>query len=218
MGEQETDTLLGLRMTLYEILGVTAAASAEEVKAAYRRRARETHPDCGGCREEFQRVQHAYEILGDPQRRARYDDCGDEGQAAGVPPPEQILMSAFAAALDEVRGTNPVEYLKMLLEERLKNERQNLQKHEREIARWQKIRTRLERLTGEAILEGVIEARIRPHQHGAAMARGWIDGLRVALGLADGYRYRDAAEDQTIGDLLEGLQGQRMHYRKRRAA
>lgn len=75
---------------LYEVLGVARTASPEEIKKAYRRRARESHPDTGGDEEVFKRVTHAHQVLSDPERRARYDRFGDDGngrggQAAGDP-------------------------------------------------------------------------------------------------------------------------------------
>lgn len=64
---------------LYEVLGVAPSASPEEIKKAYRRRARECHPDAGGDEEEFKRVTHAHQVLSDPERRARFDRFGDDG-------------------------------------------------------------------------------------------------------------------------------------------
>ncbi|KAL6603317.1 hypothetical protein ACP70R_043678 [Stipagrostis hirtigluma subsp. patula] len=64
--------------THYEVLGVGAGASRGEIKAAYRRLAREVHPDaaaggrCGGD-EDFIRLHAAYATLADPDERARYD-------------------------------------------------------------------------------------------------------------------------------------------------
>ncbi|HEX9889268.1 MAG TPA: J domain-containing protein [Nitriliruptorales bacterium] len=70
---------------LYELLGVSRDASADEIKKAYRRKAREVHPDAGGNEEQFKQVQHAYHVLGDAERRARYDRFGDDGSGrAGV--------------------------------------------------------------------------------------------------------------------------------------
>ncbi len=58
----------------YLILGVTADASREDIKAAFRRRALELHPDRSGLESgPFQDVQEAYSVLGDPERRRRYD-------------------------------------------------------------------------------------------------------------------------------------------------
>ena len=61
----------------YDILGVGREASADEIKKAFRRLARETHPDANpdspDAEERFREVAEAYEVLSDPERRARYD-------------------------------------------------------------------------------------------------------------------------------------------------
>ena len=59
--------------TPYEVLRVSASASADELKAAYRRRLRETHPDTGGDAASFNAVQAAWERVGTPEDRAVYD-------------------------------------------------------------------------------------------------------------------------------------------------
>jgi molecular chaperone DnaJ len=63
---------------LYELLGVARDASDDDIKKAYRRKAREHHPDAGGDEETFKQVTHAYQVLGDGQKRARYDRFGDD--------------------------------------------------------------------------------------------------------------------------------------------
>jgi len=64
---------------LYELLDIPRDAPDDEVKRAYRRKAREHHPDAGGDAETFKSVTHAYQVLSDPQARARYDRFGDDG-------------------------------------------------------------------------------------------------------------------------------------------
>lgn len=66
---------------LYAILGVPRDASEDDIKRAYRRKAREAHPDRGGDEEAFKEITRAYQVLSDPQRRARYDRFGDDGTA-----------------------------------------------------------------------------------------------------------------------------------------
>ncbi|HXG12868.1 MAG TPA: DnaJ domain-containing protein [Gemmataceae bacterium] len=59
----------------YELLGVSVNASAEELRAAYRRLVKLTHPDVSGANttQQFQQVQQAWEVLRDPEQRRRYD-------------------------------------------------------------------------------------------------------------------------------------------------
>ncbi len=70
----------------YEVLGVARDATPEEIKKAYRKLARQLHPDVNAsadASERFKLVTHAYDVLSDPEQRARYDVGGDSPGAAG---------------------------------------------------------------------------------------------------------------------------------------
>lgn len=71
----------------YEILGVSRDADKEEIKRAYRRLARKFHPDVNkeaGADERFKEINRAYEVLSEPDSRARYDRFGEAGATAGA--------------------------------------------------------------------------------------------------------------------------------------
>src|SRR5687768_8077648 len=66
---------------LYSTLGVSKASTPEEIKKAYRRLAHEHHPDKGkGDPEKFKQINEAYQVLSDPDKRARYDQFGSAYQ------------------------------------------------------------------------------------------------------------------------------------------
>jgi len=70
----------------YNILGVSKNASADEIKAAFRKKAHEHHPDKGGNAEKFKELNEAHQVLGNPEKRKQYDQFGSafqNGQAGG---------------------------------------------------------------------------------------------------------------------------------------
>jgi len=85
----------------YEILGVSRDADKEEIKRSYRRLARKYHPDVNkeeGAEDRFKEINRAYEVLSEPETRARYDRFGEAGvgSAAGAGFQDFGDMNGFA--------------------------------------------------------------------------------------------------------------------------
>jgi len=77
-------------MELYKVLGVDKSADPKEIKKAYYGLAKTHHPDKGGNEDEFKKIQRAFDVLSDPEKRNFYDQTGqvqDEqgGQPQGPP-------------------------------------------------------------------------------------------------------------------------------------
>ena len=86
------------QVNYYRVLGVSREASQEEIRSAYRRLAKDRHPDrMGGSTEEFSLLQEAHAVLSDPNRRRAHDESLDLAHAA-----DQLAGLDFGSLEDEL--------------------------------------------------------------------------------------------------------------------
>jgi molecular chaperone DnaJ len=92
----------------YDILGVGRSASGDDLKGAFRRLARQHHPDVSDApdaEERFKEINEAYAVLSDPDKRAAYDRFGHEGvRGAGGVPDFTVDFSDFADIFEDFFG------------------------------------------------------------------------------------------------------------------
>lgn len=86
-------------MNHYEVLGVSPDASPEEIKKAYREKAKQVHPDKGGDQSDFEPIVHAYDVLKNPERRQLYDATGQDKKTPIEQSVQGLLMELFNRAL-----------------------------------------------------------------------------------------------------------------------
>lgn len=89
----------------YAVLGIDQSASKKDIRAAYHRLARTCHPDKGGDRGGFERIQRAYDVLGDDQRRSEYDDAFSErpGESLGCTTITVSISALYRSSRHTVR-------------------------------------------------------------------------------------------------------------------
>ena len=92
----------------YEVLGVDRGVDEAQLKKAFRRLARELHPDVNShdpdAEEKFKEAAEAYEVLSDPERRRTYDAFGHEGlRSGGFAPAKRRLRQLRGRDLGPVR-------------------------------------------------------------------------------------------------------------------
>ncbi|MCS7183259.1 MAG: DnaJ domain-containing protein [Thermoanaerobaculum sp.] len=106
---------MGREANFYELLGVQRSASTEEIRAAFRRLARELHPDRfqgaekARAEERFQRITQAFNILSNPDTRARYDRSLELTTPSGPIDPKDLAKALLAKAIMLVKQGNPAE-------------------------------------------------------------------------------------------------------------
>jgi len=95
----------------YEVLGIEQSASQEQVRSAFRKLARERHPDRfqgvvrRDAEREFQAITEAYNILSDPERRARYDQTlQGAGGSEGLTNPRELARAMLAKAVSLMKA------------------------------------------------------------------------------------------------------------------
>ena len=98
----------------YEVLGVGRSADEQKIKQSYYRLAKEHHPDKNPdnkeeATEKFKEIQEAYEVLKDPQKRARYDQFGWDGlEGTGFSPGAGFGFGSFEDIVEEIFGSHGI--------------------------------------------------------------------------------------------------------------
>lgn len=165
-------------MSLYDDLGIAPDASDAEIKAAHRRAAKRHHPDAGGKREDFERVQRAALILRDPGKRQRYDRDGTVEDDASIDHELQgavsLMNEVFQAALassPSLERTDIIGSAKAILAESIRNVEQQQARARADMRRFEKAATRLKHKgKGPNMLGQIIDDQIKGCQaHIAAL-------------------------------------------------
>jgi curved DNA-binding protein CbpA len=167
--------------SLYELLRVTPNATQEQIKAAYRSRAKTLHPDVGGDAEDFATLSVAYAILSNKTRRERYDQDGvveekrDQTRALAI----GIINQYMASIVEQVvRGPDDRLIANDLVEGIRDELRNRIETITDEIGKMTRIAQRLERFAGRFTakkgnnyLRSIIEGKVREIEVGIANAR-----------------------------------------------
>lgn len=203
---------------LYDILGVPKDATNEQINKAYRKRAKEAHPDKGGDPEEFRAVNTAKQVLLNPRLREKYDNTGEfddtpdnrENEIIGV------AMQAFNEAIAEAvaRGGSPTRtnlvssaIKKVNLKMDAKREEVKTHKHAVEITKKVLGRLRVNDKKKGYIIRG-LENQARKYED---LIKGAENGLEVfseALELLKCYTFD--VEETELEKMVRGQYGNTM--------
>lgn len=191
---------------LYETLNLSADASPAEVKAAHRRAVKATHPDGGGSREAFDRVQRAYNVLSDQSRRQRYDETGAETEGDPLQLARAQAMTTVAGKMNALISdpqVDPRRYdLVLGIRELIEADRRKAADDIRDSAKMQERLRQFERrlkrkkgLSGGDSIGPMITAQIGAHSQRIAAIEDAIKVMVMASELVEEYVYQtDPAE------------------------
>jgi curved DNA-binding protein len=186
---------------LYQILGVPRTATPEEIKKAYRKQARQNHPDVNpgnkAAEERFKEASAAFEVLSDPKRRSLYDEFGPDAlrtgfderraeevrrwrQAGGAPGGAPFDLGDFSKV--NVEGYGPFDF-GSIFESIFGQEARGRAGHGRRPAprAGEDLEAELELELRDAVLGAVRDIRIGPRTLRVTIKPGTADGARIRL-------------------------------------
>lgn len=198
---------------LYQLLGLKRAATREEVRKAYRRKAKSSHPDNGGSAEAFNALTAAHDVLADDRRRERYDSTGEMEQAR----PDNVDGSAIEViaqklgliihAEQDVTGLDIGAVLEQTIREDIGLRQSSIANQQRAIERAAKLRARVKR---KANGEDNALARVLDWHEGSARDNvrkneEAVRSMERALEILEGYSFLDDLPSAETGEISVAL-------------
>lgn len=187
--------------SLYDTLGIAKDASATLIKGAYRNAVKSYHPDAGGSREEFERVQQAYDILIDPVKRLTYDATGKINE---TPSDEHAAMlntiqTAMERVIDNAQASaesvDIVEKLRDLFLTGITKMHEHIESTEAQAKTFEKVQKRIKTKSKNNMLANMLEHKIKSIREGQLKIKVEIVTANKALEFLSDYSF-DALKHQ----------------------
>ena len=191
------------RKNHYDTLGVKKDAKPDDIKRAYRRKAREVHPDkSNGNHDAMAELNNAFDVLSDPQRRLLYDSTGEDRQR----PIDEEVKSAILQAFHDGLARDVADVLshaKKLLEAKanqIKAERSKAAEAQKKLS---KRRAKIKVNAGENLFHLLIDQELNRIASGIAQCDRGLEVMTAALKLLDEYKSSEKPEAvmQTVWEI-----------------
>lgn len=185
---------------LYDILGVSTGASEAEIKAAYKMKAKENHPDKGGSVETMVKINNAYRILINPETRKRYDQTGEQDSFSFdqrfASFCQQIFMQIIEQASD-IKHNNLIDLFKIHVNQQLQNSIESKKKAERKRDKFKEVASRIVSKSNTSLVN-IINANIAEYEKRFVAADSDIEFIKDAIKVLEEYDYRvdKASQDE----------------------
>lgn len=174
-------------MDPYETLGLNRDASPADVKRAYRRKAKQTHPDTGGDAKAFQSVELAHRILSDDEARRKYDTTGkfDDGPDNDDAQAISIIAGMLDAVLDDEKAKfrDLVGEMRKRIEGDIRTAETSIKQGKAFVTRTLDLQKRFKSKTGRNLFKSMIASKIAEAERIIVGIEGEIATRKRALEL-----------------------------------
>ncbi len=193
-----------MKNNLYKTVGVDKKATPKEIKEAFKKKAKELHPDkATGDNAKMTELNHAYQILSDPLKRDRYDTTGDDGPEKSFEVKFHMVMNSFLIQI--VTQVEDIEYKDMIriLSDQLSMNLEKLNKEKEQTENIvRKFNSTKERIiaTENQTLIRVLEDNIEVNNTKILQMKEEVKFLERCIETVDTYNYRvDKKEESKVG-------------------
>jgi curved DNA-binding protein CbpA len=181
-------------VNLYEILGIKRSASEPEIRSAYLKKAKQTHPDSGGDVAAFKDVARAYGVLGDCQKRIVYDETGREDSGPSTEDAAVIilrnLVEMIIADQRDPAFTDYAGHMKMQLSKGLDGAVGQIATLQAQADRCAKMAKRFKAKAGDNLIGKILEGRIAEMKRQITANQQNLANIKAAQALLQSYEYK----------------------------
>jgi DnaJ-class molecular chaperone len=187
----------------YQTLGVDKGADPATIKKAFRRKAREHHPDKHGgdpaAEEKFKEVAQAYRILSNPLLKDHYDEFGEAGaerSAEGEAVKALVLLLMQAVDNCDVKHTDICSETRRVIEFKQGEMRSAIKRVKQQIKRWQEAQSRLRSKSPDDFMAAAFSTQLNNLDGAVKTQEFQLEVSKAMLKLLDGYEYRTDKDDR----------------------
>lgn len=206
---------------LYQALDVDRAADEKTIRKAFRKKAMKHHPDKGGKREDFEKIQTALTVLMDPERRAQYDQTGKYDEKGPEEHPDQEALMGIAALFDVIFAKNGgalervdfVKEMRSICQQEIQNQKSSIVATQKMIKRWEQVAERF-KIKDPRVMMG-LKGKTNGFRQGIAICEKKIKSVERMLEILADASYRvdtappgmmtPAQQAESFEDSLMGL-------------
>jgi curved DNA-binding protein CbpA len=186
-------------MSHYDTLGVARDASLQDVKRAYRKASSAAHPDKGGSDDLMAKVNAAYDVLSDPERRKRYDATGEDKKIETLDcAARDLLLQGLARAI-ELDGDPIAQTRRAIASSVERTERDRAAAHAK-IARLEARRKTVAAREGPNLVHGLIDQQIAQLRAQLPQMDHFVKTLTRAREMLDLHEYQSPDDSVTGAD------------------
>ena len=186
-----------MKRTLYDDLAIKKDATSDQIKKAFRQKAKETHPDTGGNGDDFKTIVKAYSVLSDEEKRKRYDQGEDPDNINQSNTHEQQVMSTvfniFNAVVDQnvdVEHNDIFDIVRQNLKINQQNFKNEKDRNQRNIDKYNKILKRIKKKHESMLFIQLLDDKIKGCNATIIQVEQQIKICEDALELIKGCEYK----------------------------